>query len=639
MFGLYALGPTRERTQLKELLIAAGSRLGPMSQDANLGDPECMVNHALNMLDPTNWRQSSVTKTDGTAENLWGYVAPEAERQHFENLQRVDAPRMSEAGLRAQLSVALDNPTRSSPDLAAAAARWGPQARRPRAEKPEDEEAPRLHDVAVAALIAIRDGNQRFREEMASWARSVFDEALVEEDDPGHRFRSGIRYNPAAIAFAGTAYLLRYCSEAEDTHRLLELATGTHAGAAHGFAAMASDIASIDERLVRAIFRSALTSCVRERRSADWRKDDEASRQARIKQRAAKIVDTELQWLAGRCEEPEWPPFPDEHPYIRERIRLPGSGLKDRVQDKPVVAEIYVDHQGAAVWLRAIVPIADITLRPWLRDVARAYLSWTAIANGSGLEASEEVSHPPTEWNAAYCDFLARCLPGLPLKEVLSFGLGAILELPDESFFDLSEDFTHGVDAAYFNGAGLDDIVAIQIRSKLADRLRVTRGWKSHATRESASVEIHLGSAVASLFFNQFRFSQPPQCYLLPKGIDRIDAFLPVLTQMICDGPSQFVAILALNLLEVSPRPVHYGVLAAGLRTWLNSRGADTAFWFDHGVGRRACALLAEYLKIDPTMADLGDPRRSELDVFLDRLIVLGLPEARQLESGLVPRQ
>jgi hypothetical protein len=285
--------------------------------------------------------------------------------------------------------------------------------------------------------------------------------------------------------------------------------------------------------------------------------------------------------------------------------------------------------------LQATAPIADVAQRPWLRDVARAYLSWTAVANGSGLDAGEEVSRPPMEWNAAYCDFLARCFPGLPLEDLMSFGLGAILELPDETFCDLSEDLIRGVDAVYFNALGLADEVAVHIRATLARRLRSTRGWKYHATRGSASVEIHLGSAVASLFFSQFGFSQPTRCYLLPKGIDRLDAFLPLLIQMICDGPSQFVAILTLNLLEVSPRPTHFAVLAVGLRTWLSSHATDTAFWFDHGIGTRACALLALYLRADPLLANPQDPRRSEVDEFLDQLIVLGLPEARQLEAVL----
>lgn len=637
MFGLYALGPERERTELKELLGAAAARLDPMSPDANLGDPECMAYHAMNMLDPANWRQSSVTAPDGRSETLWGYVAPDAERQHFENLQQANAPRMSEAGLRTQLSLAIDNPARSSADLAAGAARWGREADK-RVHQPDEDPSSPLHDVVTAALIAIRDGEQTLREEVGPWVRSVFDSALVEDDDPGYRFRTGLRFNPSAMAFAGTVYLLRHCRQPEDMRRLLQLATATHAGAAHGFAAMASDIASIDERLLRAILRCALGTSVREQRSADWRADDETSRQARIKQRAAIIVDTELQWLGGGREEPPWPTFPDERPYVRPRIRLPGSAQDGRVPGEPPVPETYVDHQGAAVWLRATTQIADVALRPWLRDVARTYLPWTAVANGSGLDATEEVSRPPMEWNAAYCDFLAQCFPGLPLEDLMSFGLGAIIELPDESFCDLAEDLVHGVDAVYFNGPGLAEGLAVHIRATLAAHLQATPAWKHHADRGSASVEIHLGSAVASLFFNQFGFSQPTKCYLLPKGIDRIDAFLPLLTKMIVDGPSQFVALLTLNLLEVAPRPAHYDTLALGLQTWLRHHPTDVAFWIDHGIGRRACRLLTAYAQSEPLFARSQDPRRCAILSILDQLIVLGLPDARQLETFLAQR-
>src|SRR5205807_3483944 len=82
------------------------------------------------------------------------------------------------------------------------------------------------------------------------------------------------------------------------------------------------------------------------------------------------------------------------------------------------------------------------------------------------------------------------------------------------------------------------------------------------------------------------------QCYLLPKGVDRLDSFLPVREGLAHSGPSLFAAIVMLNLLEVSLRPAHLAFVVAAATTcaaattWVKSYPDGR----QHGIGRR-CGL------------------------------------------------
>lgn len=61
--------------------------------------------------------------------------------------------------------------------------------------------------VWSAALVAARDGSNELVVEHEAWIRDVFGRAIAEGEDPVHRLRDGIRFNPLAIATAGLASL------------------------------------------------------------------------------------------------------------------------------------------------------------------------------------------------------------------------------------------------------------------------------------------------------------------------------------------------------------------------------------------------------------------------------------------------
>jgi hypothetical protein len=91
----------------------------------------------------------------------------------------------------------------------------------------------------------------------------------------------------------------------------------------------------------------------------------------------------------------------------------------------------------------------------------------------------------------------------------------------------------------------------------------------------------------------------PAKCYFLEKGIDGLGPFLPVRDEVVQKGTFLFVALMLLNLLQVSPKPAHLPlVVTAG--GWFAAHPVDKAFWVEHGVGRRLCSIIERIIEIDP---------------------------------------
>jgi hypothetical protein len=267
--------------------------------------------------------------------------------------------------------------------------------------------------------------------------------------------------------------------EVDDVRAMLEVVGRGNPALAHGFLGGANVLAAVDERLPKAVLRCALATCIRPRRGWDLPEDETAARADRRQARIRQVIDAEMAWLAGDGPEPDWPVFPAEPARRRPGIRLPG-GKKEPVEHKarPVRPDEYVDHQAAALWLGASGSLFDLVTRPWVRDLVRAYATWTAAANGAGLDQHDEVSEPPYEWNNIYFDLLARCLPGMAEAEIDKLALAPTAALPDEPFFDVVTLFLRAVDDVHFNDRGLQEREAVHIRAVLADRLMASSGWR-----------------------------------------------------------------------------------------------------------------------------------------------------------------
>jgi hypothetical protein len=347
-------------------------------------------------------------------------------------------------------------------------------------------------------------------------------------------------------------------------------------------------------------------------------------------------VEAELAWLNNERSEPLWPEFPIEPATAWCGIQLSDGGRRKRPSEfeRPDIG-VRVDHQGAGRWLNNAASLVDVEARPWLVDVVRTYRPWTEAANGAGLDKDEEVASPPDEWKRAYFELVANCVRGLDSHDVDQLALTPISALPEESFFDVVALSLRSLDVAYFNNRGLQMPKAIRIRATLAGRLVATRGWQRLPDSELESTERHIGPAIAAFFMNDYGILQPPKCYVLAAGVDRLDSFLPVLTELVEKGPCLFVALVTLNLLEVSPRPIHLPLIVSAARASLARYSNDSRFWIDHIIGRRICALIEEVRRQESKLFDPDQTLRSDVDRILGTLVRLGVAEARGLEEAL----
>lgn len=636
LLGQFAISePVELREALTAQLRRAAARLGPPEKQSNLRDPALMAVYALNLIDPNNWREVSVPLTNGTQRTARKYVSPETESRHFASLQEASRDRHSDTNMQADISLALEDPSRSPLEFAAAAVEWAQRMMDVPKSENADEDWMREQAIISAAMIAMRDGNADLRALHSEWAHNIFAKAMQTKEDPGHLIRSGLRFNPFAIAFVGMIYALKDRSATGDVRALLEVAARKPA-AAHGFGAAAVMLASIDECLPRSVLRCAFAASIRPSRDWELPEEEFAKRSERHQQRIQTAVDAEMAWLADQRPEPDWPAFPPETERRRRGIRLPGRrGKQDTPASQRSRPDEYADHQAAALWLRNAGGLVDIVQRPWIRGIVRTYGPWTAAANGAGIEAYEEVNHPPREWNDAYFDLMAYCLPGLELPEIEHLAIALISSLPDEPFFNVVTRFLRSLDAVYFNDRSLQEPIAISIRSALANRLITSSGWKRLGGSHDASIEMHIGPAIAVLFFNDYDFAQPAKCYLLQKGFERLAPFLPVLEKLVESGPSFFVAVVTLNLLEVSPKSAHLPFLIKAAMTWLRSYPDDSDFWVDYGIGRRVCVWIEEVRRQEPALLDTDEPIRFDVDRLLSALISLGVADARRLEEAL----
>jgi hypothetical protein len=168
-----AFGPVELRERLSTLLRHAAARLGPPDEQSDLGNPAFMVVHALNLINPNNWPEMSVTLADGTQGTARQYVSPEAERRHLTALQDAVREKHTDTNMQFALGTALEDPSRSSAKFAAAAVEWAQIATAMPKNEDGNEDWMREQAVVTAAMIAMRDGDAELRARHAAWARSA----------------------------------------------------------------------------------------------------------------------------------------------------------------------------------------------------------------------------------------------------------------------------------------------------------------------------------------------------------------------------------------------------------------------------------------------------------------------------------
>ena len=619
------------RQRVAVLLREAAARLGPYGEDDDLGNAAFMAVHAGNLLVPENYTDVEVPLRDGRTVGGKRYVEPEAEHRHMERLRTARSEGSTSVNFQLAISNAIEN-GRSTPEFAASAAEWAQRSAAPPAHGDERGSGLERQAVVGAAMIAMRDLTGEQRKRYRSWAMGAFSAASQGRDDPVTRAREGLQFNPTAIAFVGFVYAMEEAGAREQARALLGLVD--RPAAAHGFIAAASAVAAANDRLPQAILRCALRASIYTTHHWDEHEEDRAARVQEHRRSVDAAIDAELAWLYEAGAEPPWPTLPDVRPQTRRGTRLRSGadeeGLAD-VADRAAQIDRF-DYQAAAAWLRGVDPDRD---RAWVSAALQVCADWTWAANGAGLESSEDVSHKPHEWNDVYFALLARDLAGADDATVDRRALEPLASLPDESFFDALTCFQRRVDIVHFNNHGLETASAVRIRARLAERVRASNSWHWMVRRRSSGVVMHLGPAIATLFLNDYGWTRPTAAYLQAEQIERLTPFLPTLERCAVEGATHFVAIVALNLLEVSPRPSHLSFLLAAASSWLAAFPESTDFWTRHGIGPRVCALIDAAHQAKPRLLAPGGPLRDQVDRLLPGLVRIGVADAARLEQAL----
>lgn len=631
-----------QRTALRMLLVSEAARLGEPVASSNLRSPEFMVRYALNLSDATNWQEFEMTLKDGSSTTARKYVSPPAEQTHLQALRDAATERESDFATCSVLTLAIDDPSQLLPEGRIVAVAWARRLAMATTdiESDDDDDERWMQEEAfvAAAMIVMRDGNDALYAEHGEWARSQLGKTLVALDDnPVRQMRGGLRFNPTAIAYAGLIHALRHRSTTEDVRSLLEVAARGNHAAAHGLGTSVSVLAAVDSRLPRSILRCAFSACVVEERVWDASEEEVEARKARSHERARAAVAAEISWLNSDGTEPLWPVFPEERARPGRRLRLREVSMAASKQPEVSIAppKVHADHQGAALWLRQVNIVSEDAALSWLSEVVKSYMPWTIVANGANLDDGDETDQPPSEWNNTFFDLAARCVVGLSSSEVIELVVQHIITLPDQNFYDVLVDFLRNFDVVYFGGNSIPTQIAIDVRKVLVDHMLTTRGWGRLNRSRDLSIEMHLGPAIAVLFFNDQMFGKGSKCYLLEKGMDRIGPFLPVLDKLVSKGPSPFVALLLLNLLEVAPRAEQLNMLVGAVSVWLEVYPDFQQLWIDYGVGRRWCLVMEAILGRSPCSFSNSAPLRPAIDNFVASLVALGVPEAARLEEEL----
>jgi hypothetical protein len=641
LIGNYALAAEPEQLQrVSELLRDAADRLGPPGAQANLSDPEFMVQHAMNLADPANWPEVDVQRQDGSTVTARRYVSPATEQNHLQALQNAAATESSDFAMKNAIAMGIDNPFRLSLDQTLAAAAWAKGRASEHGSLTEGDHdgfSQRMEQEAIvaAAMMVMRNGDPRLLDAHGEWADAQLRDALESDGhDPVHQVRAGLRFNPVAIAYAGLIHALAHRNTADDIKAVLAVAAEGHHAAAHGFGAAIEALFRIDERLPRAVLRCALGACVVSARKWKMSEEEEAIQSKRRKVAAATILDAEMAWLEGAGPEPAWPVFPIGPIRPRQRPRLPVTPKPpaDPTKTEEPLPELEVYHQTAALWLRQAQGLGNADNCPWLRGIAHAYMAWTIIANGGDLPNGQEAENTPSEWTATFLALVARCMPGFSISEATEL-VKPIIALPDQNFFDALTDFLRSFDTVYFGGGDVDPLVAVSVRSAFADRMMESSGWRRLKGIQKLSVERHIAPAIATLFFNDYNIVAPAKSYLLEKGVERLGPFETVLTRLTLSGPSPFVALVLLNLLEVAPRVEHLGLLVQAGKNWLTTYPNFRSFWSDLGFGKRWCEIVERIHALDLASIAADATMRTDLEYIVAELVGLGVPEASRLED------
>lgn len=603
---------------LKARLTEAVDRLGPYNDSDDFGDPEFMGAYALNLVDRSNWVD---------ADGMLAYRSPPSEADHLSKLEGKRQSLVQSSEIESKIRLATSNKDRASEEVARDAANFAGD------ELPDADETDALRGrstlLVQCALLIARDGSNELLAAREDWVRKVVDATLDEGAGRYSHGNSMIDYNRPALAVCALVYLWRRLDLDGDRDRIVSIATRSDRCGALALAHTIDVAIDKDARVIKSAVRVGMLASrwYWHPHDEDQEADEENYRRTKAARDAAGVA-AEIAWLSGG-NEPSWLPFP-EQPVDDDVASGPRGAPRRRRRAEPLEQ---ADSQGAAEWLGLVADRRDDRL-DWLDSVVATYADWSAKENGFGLGARDKSGNLPSEWNNQfYLLVAATVMDGSDAD--FDRQLKLIDGLPDHAFVDVVETLLQAADAKYFNDPGCAPDRITELRSRIGARMAVIGRWAEPAEAGRTSIEMDLGSLVAKFFFNTHNPFTSTRSYLVPAVFGRLDAVLDTLRPYTAGGPTTFVALCILNMLEVSPQSRHVDFLLSSAEGWFDRLPKDAVLWSGMGVGKRVVAWLEAGSEQDPTLLSREHPLRSRIDTLVGRLIQLGIAEAYDLERRI----
>jgi hypothetical protein len=316
----------------------------------------------------------------------------------------------------------------------------------------------------------------------------------------------------------------------------------------------------------------------------------------------------------------------------RHRIVVGGHTAFEDDDDGQGRPSEWFDHQTGGHWLSAVDRSAALKSAAWLLDFVGAYQPWSYHAWGAGLKADAELDNLPTEWLHPFERLRLRAAVDLPWEQFEPAVLVPLLALPDQSFLFALEAFIPSADSLFWDEKLLPIGHLVQLRERVCGRLKQCSLWVWRKDELTDTVAANLASAARALFFHTpVRFTGA-QCYL-PASASTLAPVLPALANLSIEAPGRsFIADLFLAMCERAKAWAPIDLVLSVAEAWQSARGAEAAFWRDHGFGQRLCAWFRDRMaEIDPTDRPFVDRLRH----LTDQLVTAGVAEALVLEARL----
>lgn len=606
------------------------SSLPEIRPDDDLGSPNFMAQYALNLIDPSNWSEVELPGENGEIVKGCQYQQPDDEAAHFSTLHQKHGQHFNETNLRAEISLAIDDPARSSSDLAKRAMLW--------AQKRYDVELATLdwfskYAIIEAAVLSVRDGQSVLSKLDKVWAKTLFCAALFDSE-----FSDGSlsdQYRPKALA--GLLFSTGTDLTESDTDLILRAVCSPEVRKKDELKHALEHICTIDSRLFKSFIRCKFLDCRFIRR--DWHQTDEENeqRQNLLDGEVKNAVAAEIAWLFHGGPEPSFPEIGKRKVYTKRGIRI-GGGVDVSIDSDDIAGEPLNDWEfdadSAAKWITALYSIAQDDLRQWFFDLANHYADWTFEANGIELDKRRDVENTPDVWSDVAVMLVAESFDPSKGSTCISDFFSRLCQLPENRFFALVETVLYQLDIRLFDGECGKPEDYVFVRQTIFERMSETSAFKNMLRRKEPSIEYNFGPAFCRVLFSSQSFRTPPTCYLTPDMQMGADAFLPFLEDVAVAAPSYSGAMAILSFVEVSPRTTQSLLLLQAGEAWREAFPTEVSFWIVHGIADRYTEQLearCESFRWDGASYNLYT-RACEITGFL---VDIGSSKARDFEQIL----